>query len=183
MMILLSACGGGGSSKGLGWEIGSFSFTDQTGQTFGKDDLAGKVWIADFVFTNCVTVCSPMTFNMTELQKRAKAEGLELEIVSFSVDPERDKPEVLEQFGGKFGVDFANWHFLTGYSFDDIKQFANTSFKTIVEREADSDQFIHGTSFFLVSKSGTVYSRYSGVEDVPYDQMIKDIKKLNKAKS
>nr|WP_245583744.1 SCO family protein [Paenibacillus terrigena] len=176
VVVLLTACGGAKQTSSM--KVGDFAYTDQAGQAFGLADVKGKVWLADFVFTNCTSVCQPMTFNLTDLQKRIKAENLDVTFVSFSVDPDRDKPEVMKAFADKFGVDFASWHFLTNYKLEDIKAFAKSSFKTIVEKEPSSDQMIHGTSFYLVSKEGYIMKKYDGVEDVPYDQIIKDIKDL-----
>ena len=102
-----------------------FSFIDQEENSFSKQDLKGKVWIANFMFTSCKDVCLPMTYNMSKLQKMLKDEGMQnVEFVSFSVDPEVDKPKVLKTFGDKFNVDYSNWHFLTGYKQKEIERFA-----------------------------------------------------------
>ncbi|MGX1264498.1 protein SCO1/2 [Rossellomorea marisflavi] len=143
------------------------------------DDLKGKVWIADFIFTNCETVCPPMTFNLTKLQKDLKDEGVEdYRIVSFSVDPENDTPEKLTEYIGNFEANTDKWDLLTGYEFDKIKNLAEKSFKSVVANVSDSDQKIHGTSFYLVDQEGTVVKTYSGNSDVPYDEMVSDIKAL-----
>lgn len=90
-----------------------------------------------------------MTSNMTKLQQQLKDEGIkDVEFVSFSVDPEIDKPDVLKKYGDQFNVDYGNWHFLTGYGQEEIEQFALDNFKTIVKKPEAEDQVIHGTSFF-----------------------------------
>lgn len=77
--------------------ISKISITLIRRKPFSKSDLKGKVWIADFIFTSCETVCLPMTSNMTKLQQQLKDEGItDVEFVSFSVDPEIDKPDVLK---------------------------------------------------------------------------------------
>ena len=91
--VFLSACS---SQPQNGKEIVSFSYTDQNGQPFGTDELAGKVWIADFVFTKCKTVCPPMTLEMADLQKKFKDEDIQAEFVSFTVDPTIDSPEYIK---------------------------------------------------------------------------------------
>ena len=91
--VLLSACS---SEPKNGKEIVPFSYTDQNGQPFGTDELEGKVWIADFVFTKCQTVCPPMTLEMADLQKKFEDEGIQAEFVSFTVDPTIDSPEALK---------------------------------------------------------------------------------------
>ncbi|MDF0725721.1 SCO family protein [Cytobacillus sp. S13-E01] len=177
IVALLSACGYEIENP-TNWELGDFSFRNQDGDDFGLEELNGKVWVANFIFTNCETVCSPMTAHMAKLQGMIEDEGLKAEIVSFSVDPEVDKPKVLKGFASKFDADLTNWHFLTGYSQAEIEAYALENFKTLVQKPKGNDQVNHGTSFYVVDKSGVVKQSYSGVSDTPYDQMIKDIKSL-----
>ncbi len=106
--------------------------------------------------------------------------GIEVEFVSFSVDPEEDTPEKLKEYGATFNADFENWHFLTGYKQEEIKDLALESYKTIVQDDPNSDQVVHGTSYFLVDQEGYVVKDYSGTKDVPYQQIIQDIKSLTK---
>lgn len=177
--LLLSACGSNGVPDAKNWDIESFSFTDQEGKTFSKSDLKGHVWVTDFIFTNCETVCLPMTSNMAKLQKQVKDEGLkDVEFVSFSVDPEVDSPEVMKEYAAKFNVDFTNWHFLTGYGQKEIEQFAMDNFKTIVQKPKEEDQVIHGTDFYLVDQEGKIIRYYTGLNKFPLDEIIKHIKIL-----
>ncbi|EGQ19272.1 SCO1 family electron transport protein [Sporosarcina newyorkensis 2681] len=177
--LLLVGCGQGqGIKNPLNLEVREFSFTNQEGEEFGLDDLKGKVWIADFVFTNCTTVCLPMMANMAELQGKLEEEDLSVELVSFSVDPVIDTPEVLKEYAGNFNADLSNWNLLTGYSQKTIKDFALKSFKTIAVKPDTGDQVVHGTSFYLINKEGTVMKDYSGL-DIPTDEIINDIKLLN----
>ncbi|MBO8171251.1 MAG: SCO family protein [Bacillaceae bacterium] len=172
IITILSGCGSQTIPDSLNWEVQDFTYTDQNGNPFGLSNLKGQVWIADFIFTNCTTVCPPMTANMAKLQEKLKEAGVPVQIVSFSVDPNRDTPEAMTAFGEKFGADFSNWHFLTGYAFEEIQEFATTSFKTAVSAPAEgSDQFSHGTSFYLVNQDGVIVKRYSGT-DVPFEQII-----------
>ncbi|WP_342471767.1 SCO family protein [Metasolibacillus sp. FSL H7-0170] len=163
----------------LNWELKEFIFTNQENQEFGLADLKGKIWVADFVFTNCATVCLPMMANMTELQEKLHEENLDVELVSFSVDPEIDTPEVLKEYALSYGADLTSWSLLTGYSQETIEQFALENFKTIARKPADDTQVIHGTSFYLINEDGIVIKDYNGL-NVPYEEMIKDIKLLFK---
>src|SRR5690625_1095826 len=79
--------------------VAHFSFTTQDGDNLSLDDLEGEWWIADFIFTNCTTVCLPMTANMSTLQNRLVEEDISLQLISFSVDPDYDSPNVLKQYG------------------------------------------------------------------------------------
>ncbi|WP_243290795.1 SCO family protein [Bacillus sp. FJAT-47783] len=177
-IFLLTACGGSKIEGALNYEVEPFTFTNQDGNAFSLEDLKGKVWVADFIFTNCETVCPPMTAHMTQLQKKAEEAGVDVEFVSFSVDPEVDTPEKLKDFASNYDLSFDNWHFLTGYSQKEIEDFAMSSFKTIVQKPKNNDQVIHGTTFFLVDQEGMVLKYYSGIENTPYDEIIQDIKTI-----
>ena len=101
-----------------------------------------------------------------------------MQLISFSVDPEIDKPDVLKEYGQKFDADFTNWHFLTGYSQDEIESFSQESFKVTVQKPDGNDQVIHSVSFALVDQEGKVVQSYSGLDDIPMDDIIKHIKML-----
>ncbi|GAB1532313.1 MULTISPECIES: SCO family protein [Brevibacillus] len=176
LMVLVTACGP--ARYDYNYPVNEFAYTDQEGKPFSSSDLENKVWVANFVFTYCGTVCPTMTANMAELQKKAKEAGVDVEFVSFSVDPERDTPEALKSYLGKFNADFSNWHALTGYGYDEIKTFILKSFKTPIEKDSNSDQIIHDTFLYLVDQKGTVVNRYEGMTDVPYNQIIEDMKAL-----
>lgn len=139
----------------------------------------GDVWLASFIFTNCDTVCSPMTATMSKLQKEVADEGLEVKLVSFSIDPEQDSPAILKQYALDRDAEFYNWDFLTGYDQKTIESFANISFLSPAAKIEGSNQFVHSTSIYLVSKSGTVLQQYDLVSDTPFEQIIEDIKKID----
>ncbi len=161
----------------IAWEVPEFEAVDQDGKPFKLSDLKGKVWLADFVFTNCNTVCPPMTANMALLQKRLKFEGLDVEIVSFSVDPERDDQKAIHEFAKQHKIDFSNWHFLTGYPFEKIQKLSRETFKAEVRMDPESDQVVHGTHFYLIDETGKVRKFYNGVRPDD-DQIVQDIKQL-----
>src|SRR5213594_5132066 len=92
--------------------VSSFQLTNQNGQPFGSPQLAGKIWVADFVYTTCPGPCPLISSRMSELQK--PLEKTDVHLVSFSVDPEKDTPEVLDGYAGKLGADPERWDFLTG---------------------------------------------------------------------
>ncbi|CAM4051064.1 Cytochrome c oxidase assembly protein [Mesobacillus thioparans] len=179
VVVFAAACGNGGLKDAKNYPIEDFTFTNQDNKPLSKKDLKGKVWVADFVFTSCADVCPPMTANMAKLQDMIKKEDLKnVEIVSFSVDPTVDKPEVLNEYGQKFNVDFSNWSFLTGYSQEEIEKFAFESFKAFVKKPEEGDQVIHGTDFYLIDQEGVMRKYYTGLKEVPFEQIIEDIKTL-----
>lgn len=177
--LFLSACGKKGIEDALNWPVKDFSATSQDNKPYGLKDLEGKIWVADFIFTNCADVCPPMTANMAKLQKMVKDENLKnVEFVSFSVDPTVDTPEKLSNYANQYGVDFKNWKFLTGYSQEYIETYAKDTFKTLVKKPVEGDQVIHQTYFYLVGPDGKIKKSYSGLSEVPFDQIIGHIKTL-----
>lgn len=174
-IILLMACSSQQQiDNRLNNEILNFEYTNQDGDMISLADLKGKVWIANFIFTNCDTVCPISTANMAYLQQEVKNRNLDLSFVSFTVDPMNDSPEKLREYGESYGADFASWSFLTGYELEHIRNFAEKSFRTIVQLDPNNDQVIHGTQFFLVDQEGVLVRYYSGLKDVPIDDIIRD---------
>jgi len=100
------------------WQVPSFSLTDQDSQAFTDQQMRGSVWVAGFVYTNCPDVCPLITQRMAALRDSLRAEGefgKAVRFASFTVDPERDTPDVLHAYAASFGVDNAQeWRFLTG---------------------------------------------------------------------
>lgn len=179
ILALLSACGQKGIENPLDYPVNEFKAVTQNNEPYEKKNLEGKIWVADFIFTNCADVCPPMTANMTKLQKMVEEEELKnVEFVSFSVDPTVDTPEKLTEYAKNFRLKEDNWTFLTGYSQEFIETYARETFKTLVKKPQEGDQVIHQTYFFLVGPDEKVKKIYDGYQEVPYDEMISDIKSL-----
>lgn len=180
VVTVLAGCGGG-FERQTDWEVESFSATTHRGETLALEDLQGKVWLSAFIFTNCATICPPMTANLTDIQEALEEQGVEnYKIVAFSVDPEVDSPEVLTEYLSMYELaDESKWELLTGYDQAFISQLAKNSFKALVQNDANSDQVIHGSSFYLVDQEGIVVKSYSGVSDVPVDEIAEDMKALS----
>lgn len=177
--MIISACGKPQLANALNWNLDSFTYTNQEDKEFGTKDLTNKVWIANFIFTNCETVCPPITAHMAKLQRMMKKENVPVEFVSFSIDPENDTPEALKSFAQQFTEDFSNWTFLTGYSQETIEKQAKTQFHELVQKTDASTQVTHGTHLFLVDKDGKIMKSYSGFANVPYKEIVQDAKTLN----
>lgn len=162
-------------------DIPEFEFTTQENETLKLDDLKGKYWVADMIFTNCTTVCLPMTANMKTLQEKMADEGIDddVELVSFTVDPDYDTPEILKEYGENYDVDFSNWTFLTGYDFETIKEISIKSFKSILaEAPEGTDQVTHGIRFYLINPDGKVIKNYDGTDAANMDTIMNDLKKV-----
>src|SRR5690625_2407420 len=161
-------------------EVADFQFINQDNEPIGLEDLHGKWWIADFIFTNCTTICLPMTYNMSLLQDQLAEHNFDVQLISFSVDPEYDTPEVLKEYAEIYDADLSNWSFLTGYDFDTIKELSVQSFAAGLQREPDSDQVQHVSRFYLVNPEGEIIKYYEGLDEEEIDNIIKDLSILLK---
>ena len=179
-LLVLAGCGSSDFKAQTNWEIEEFEFDNQRGEETSLEDLKGTVWLATFIFTNCETICPPMTFNLAEIQGMLKDKDIEdYKIVGFSVDPEVDTPEVLQEYLDMFEVpDQSNWELLTGYSQEYISQFAEQSFKALVRNNPNDDQVIHGSRFYLIDQNGVAVKNYTGFEDVPKEEIVIDMETL-----
>ncbi len=180
-ILALAGCGSSGNFEAqTNWQVNDFAYDNQRGEEVSLESLEGTVWLATFIFTNCTTVCPPMTFNMTEIQGMLEEKGVEdYKIVAFSVDPEVDTPEKLQEYIDMYDVpDQSKWELLTGYNQEHISQFAEKSFKAIVRNNPNSDQVIHGVRFYLVDQNGVVVKNYMGSENVPKEEIVIDVETL-----
>src|SRR5699024_1159228 len=179
ILMILAACGGENIETTMSENVDDFEFTTQDNESFGLDDLKGTYWVADFVFTNCTTVCLPMTSNMAYLQDLIQEENLDVQLVSFSVDPDYDTPEVLKEYAEEYDANLDNWTFLKCYDFDTNKALAIKSFKNMVqEHHEGTDQVTHGTSFLLVNPEGKVIKSYNGIQKDSMEDILEDLKNV-----
>jgi len=152
--------------------IPAFELTSQQGKTFTRASLDGHVWVADFIFTNCEGPCPRMTSRMHALQGKVDPR---VKLVSFSVDPQRDTPEVLEQYAKKFGADDARWTFLTGDP-GILNMLDRDAFK-LGQLGAEMD---HSTRFVLVDKKGRTRGYYGIADGDPVERIATDARRLEK---
>ena len=154
------------------WPLADFSHKNQDGEEFSlTNDVKGEVTVVNMIFTNCSTVCSPMTANMARLQRMAAEQELNIKFLSFSVDPEIDDPATLKEFGDRFDANYSNWSFITGYSQKYIEEYAMKNFKAIVAKPKNDPEVIHGTRMYLVNEEGVIVKNYDGL-DVPYEEIL-----------
>ncbi len=144
---------------------------------FDRRTLRGRVWIADFVYTRCAGPCPMLTANMAGLQKRLpKSIGL----LSFTVDPDHDSPEVLTLYARKFGADPQRWFFLTGEKSELIRLVRDGFLLPVVENAAalPGERFAHSTKFVLIDAAARVRGWYDGDDAASLDTLAADAKKL-----
>ena len=134
--------------------VPEFSLTDQNGQTVTNADLRGKIWIADFIFTRCKGPCPLMTARMLEMQK-ALVKTPEVKLVSVTVDPEYDTPEVLKAYAEANFADPERWKFLTGDKAVIEKLVTEGFMQHLAEENGEP---VHGTMFLIVDGNGMVRS-------------------------
>lgn len=160
----------------LDWPVPTFKGIDENGKAFNSSSLKGKVWIADVFYSSCPTVCPPIANNMAHLQQQLKKDGLDVQIVSFCVDPQHETPETLKKFGQEHGADFSNWHFLTGYSYKWVQKFSLDAFKESIS-QTSGEYYSHTVNWYLVNKSGEITQFFDGLQP-PYDKIVQAVKSL-----
>lgn len=134
--------------------VPQFSLTDQDGKTVTNQDLRGKIWIADFIFTRCQGPCPLMTSRMLEMQ-RALVKTPDVKLVSITIDPEHDTPAVLKAYAGANHAEPGRWRFLTGDKAV-IEQLVTEGFMQHLGEERGEP--VHGTMFLVVDGNGMVRS-------------------------
>lgn len=157
----------------------AFSFKNQHAQAMGSADLKGKVWVANFIFTRCPTVCPRLSKIMAKVQQRTEALGDRVQLVSFSVDPEYDQPPILAAFAKQFGAT-KRWSFLTG-DVDQVKETVINGLKIGVDRDGDKDNvpnITHGTHFVLMDPALAIRGYYAVEDPAAYEKLLKDVNGL-----
>jgi protein SCO1/2 len=155
-------------------EVPAFRMTDSSGQPFGGAALAGKVWIADFIYTTCPAACPMMSSKMSRIHKQLAGQQ-DVRIVSFSVDPVHDTPEALKEFGSRYGGANNDWIFLTGTP-DTVHLLAYTTFHV-----GDVlGKIEHSTKFILVDKRGHIRGYYSSIDPEGIPALLDDLDALRK---
>ena len=154
-------------------QLPDFSLTNQRGAPFALSDLHDKVWVADFIFTSCGTICPPMTIEMARLQDEFVAE--DVHFVSFSVDPKRDTPEVLTRYADYYGADNNRWSFLTGQK-EAIYQLAHDAFNLAAGHRGS--EILHSTRFVLVDQNQQVRGYYDSRSKAHLQQLRQHMQTL-----
>ena len=150
----------------------AFTLTDQRGQPFGTRDVAGKVWVANFIFTACQQACPLLSERMAEVGRRARHLGPDFHLVSISVDPERDTPAKLAEYGARYGANPIAWSFLTG-PVETIQAAVVDGFKVGAgkERVAGADggpdfwEIFHGENLVLVDRQLRIRGYFPATPD------------------
>lgn len=154
--------------------VAEFNLTERSNKPLGLADLKGKIWIADFIFTTCPGPCPILTQKMSQMQT-AMQYADDVKLVSFSVDPERDTPEILSQYADSYGAQPDKWYFLTG----DKKEIYNFAIKSLKLNITEEDNtIIHSTMFVLVDKNGHIRGYYNTSKAEYMSMLARDVERL-----
>lgn len=139
-------------------KVPAFSFTNQEGETITNKDYLGKVYVVEFFFTTCPTICPIMNRNLVEVQNQFQG-FKNFGVASFTITPEIDTPEVLKAYAEKYGITNPNWHLMTGDE-EAIYKLANEGFNLYTAKdETVEGGFEHSGNFALIDKEGFIRSR------------------------
>jgi protein SCO1/2 len=154
--------------------IADFRLTNQNGETITNDSYKGKIYIADFFFTRCQTICIAMAYNMSELQEFYKDDN-DIMFLSHSVTPVMDSVPVLKEYALRKGVIDGKWNVTTG-SKKHIYELARKSYFAVIdEGNGDENDWIHTEQFVLVDKDRRIRGYYDGTEKEDMKKVIADI--------
>ena len=152
--------------------VPAFELIRENGTKFGFADLAGKVWVADFIYTTCPGPCPRMSSQMRRIQDlTARMPGVEL--VSFTVNPDVDTPAALSEYAKRYQADLSRWHFLTG----------NREVLHMLKRDAFklgdvTGNLEHSTRFVLIDRKGQVRAYYATMDGDPVPHIVDDLRRL-----
>ena len=160
--------------------IPSFSYLNQDSTVVMSKSMKGKVWVADFFFTSCPTICPTMTKQMQRLQAMTTDLEDDLQFISFSINPSHDKPSVLRRYIAHNGITAKNWQFLTGDEAATHELGVNSFLVHVASDEEAEGGYAHSPAFTLVDKEGIVRGVYIGTDTKDVNRLEKDLRKLLK---
>lgn len=191
LIASLASCGGGAGNEELPYlgrteisdgdtiyhTIADFQFVDQDSNFVTNDTFDGKIYVADFFFTSCPTICPIMKTQMLRVYDEFKGDP-DLMILSHSIDPEHDTVAVLRKFATDLGVTTDQWRFVTGEK-EKIFEIGQKSYiVTAAEDSSEPGGYIHSGAFILVDKERRIRGIYDGTKPDQVDRLMKDIRKL-----
>jgi len=157
--------------------IANFKFVDQDSAVVTNETFKDKIYVADFFFTSCRTICPIVKTQMLRVYEATK-DMPDVLILSHTIDPEYDTVALLHDFAKRLGVESKRWHFVTGVK-DSIYKIAQTSyFATAMEDKSEPDGFIHSGAFLLIDKKGRIRGKYDGTKEEDVNRLVGDIKFL-----
>ncbi|MCW9041537.1 MAG: SCO family protein [Flavobacteriales bacterium] len=154
--------------------VGDFSLTDQDGRNVTPKDFEDKIYITDFFFVTCPTICPKMTDQMLRVYEEFKENG-DILFLSHTVMPEEDSVPVLKEYADKNNISSERWKLVTGDKKHIYDLARKTYFAAVTEGDGGKDDFIHTENFILVDKEKRLRGFYDGTSKKDVDRLIKDI--------
>jgi len=160
-------------------KVPNFSFTNQDGKTITNKDYLGKVYVIEFFFTTCPTICPRMNRNLVEIQNKFQ-EFENFGVASFTINPDYDTPEILKAYATSYGITNPNWHLMTGNQ-EEIYKLANEGFNLYTAQDVEVEGgFEHSGNFALIDKNGYIRSRIvNGNPLIFYNGIISQAEKVD----
>lgn len=161
-------------------KVMAFSFTNQHGKTITNQDYIGKVYLVEFFFTTCPTICPRMNKNLVAIQNHFPNRD-DFGIASFTINPDFDTPEVLKAYADQYGVTQHNWHFLTGTK-TEVYDLANKGFNLYAAQvDGAAGGFEHSGNFALIDKNGYIRSRVDafGNPKIYYKGVVSELEQFD----
>lgn len=154
--------------------IADFKFVDQDSNWVSTETFKDKIYVADFFFTSCPTICPVMKAQMLRVYDSIQNKP-DVLILSHTIDPKHDTVAVLKEFADRLGVESSKWHFVTGEK-DDIYKLGQTSYMVSASEDpTEPGGYIHSGAFILVDKQRRVRGLYDGTKPDQVDRLINDI--------
>lgn len=160
--------------------IPAFSYINQDSTVVTSESMKGKIWVADFFFSTCPTICPIMTKQMQRLQAMTTDLEDDLQFISFSINPRYDQPTILRKYIEHNGIKAKNWQFLTGDEEKTHELGVNSFLVHVASDEEAPGGYAHSPAFTLVDKEGIVRGVYIGTDTKDVDRLEKDLRKLLK---
>ena len=161
-------------------KVPEFSFTNQNAKIISNKDYEGKVYVVEFFFTTCPTICPRMNANLIQIQNTF-TDYKDFGVASFTINPDNDTPEVLKAYADKYGVINPNWHMMTGDK-DAIYELANIGFNIYAGENKEAEGgFEHSGNFALIDKNGFIRSRKDkfGNPKIFYKGIVSEAEKMD----
>jgi protein SCO1 len=159
--------------------IPDFAFVNQDGALVTNKTFHDKIYVADFFFTSCPTICPIMKTQMLRVYEKFK-DNDDILLLSHSIDPVYDSVPVLKVFSDRLGVDSRKWHFVTGDK-DEIYEIGEKSYMVTAQEDVDEPGgYLHSGAFILVDKDRRIRGFYDGTKELEVDRLIRDIPTLLK---
>lgn len=157
--------------------IPDFVFVNHEGNVITSKDFENKIYVADFFFASCKTICPKMTGQLQRVQENFKAQR-ELKLISHTVNPDRDSIQILSQYARRYMAKSGKWHFVTGNKKEIYDIARNGYFVTATEGDGGPEDFIHSEKLVLVDKQKRIRGYYDGTDKKDVDRLMDEIKVL-----